>query len=300
VFITRPDETVALEHIPLTLEDVLHPEEGDYIVQTDAHDWDRVYLKEVFSAQLHDNPTAAVLADCGVDLNIPNVRHLCPDIAVFFNVKRHIDWNIFDVAAEGARPVLFVEVTSRSTRKNDLGTKVDYYHRAKVPLYVIADAVGRGAKRRIKLLGYQYEQKAYKPILPGEDGRIYLEPVRLWLGITRDRHTGFLRLACFDPGTGLELGDYAAVSQALAEARALAEAQSDARALAERGRAQAEARAEAEAQARIEADARAQAETRARIEAEARARAEAQARAGAEARIRELEAELKRSRGRRH
>ncbi len=243
VLITRPDGTEALDHIPLTLEDVLHPEEGDHIVQTEAHDWDRVYLKEVFRARLDDNPTAAVLADCGVDWNIPNVRHLCPDIAVFFNVKRHIDWNIFDVAAEGARPVLVLEVTSRSTRKNDLGAKVEFYHRAKVPLYVIADAVGRGAKRRIKLIGYQYERKTYKPILPGEDGRIYLEPVRLWLGITRDRQAGFLRLACFDPDTGVELGDYTAVSQALVEARALAEA--------EHRRAEAEAQARAEAEARI-------------------------------------------------
>ena len=30
----------------------------------------------------------------------------------------------------------------RSTRKNDLGVKLNYYHRAKVPVYVIADATG--------------------------------------------------------------------------------------------------------------------------------------------------------------
>ena len=90
-----------------------------------------------------------MISDHRVDWNIPGVRPLAPDVAVFFNVQRRDDWETFNVKAEGAIPALVVEVTSRSTRKNDLGIKVDYYHRAKVPLYLIADAVGRGAKRRV-------------------------------------------------------------------------------------------------------------------------------------------------------
>ena len=46
-----------------------------------------------------------------------------------------------------------------------------------MPLYLIADAVGRGAKRRVELIGRQYARKGYKLITPGEHGRIYLEPV---------------------------------------------------------------------------------------------------------------------------
>jgi hypothetical protein len=44
-----------------------------------------------------------------------------------------------------------------------------------------------------------------------------LAPVRLWLGLTRDRLGGFVRLACFDPETGQEVGDYTAISEQLAE-----------------------------------------------------------------------------------
>jgi hypothetical protein len=44
VRVPKPDGTEALEQVPLTLEDVLHPELGDTIVQTDAHDSDRAYL----------------------------------------------------------------------------------------------------------------------------------------------------------------------------------------------------------------------------------------------------------------
>lgn len=216
VSITRPDGTEAFEQIPLTPEDVLHPEEGDFILQTDAHNCDRVYLQGAFKVGLRYDPTAVVLADCGVDWNIPNVRPLCPDIAVFFNVKRHIDWNIFNVAAEGATPALVVEVTSRSTRNNDLGIKIEYYHRAKVPCYLIADAVGRGEKRRVELICYQYSRQRFRRVAPDENGRIYLDSVKLHIGVTRDRLAGYERLACYDPKTGEELGDYTGLAEAYA------------------------------------------------------------------------------------
>ena len=31
------DGTLVVEQVPLTLEDVLHPQEGDYVIQSDAH-----------------------------------------------------------------------------------------------------------------------------------------------------------------------------------------------------------------------------------------------------------------------
>jgi colicin import membrane protein len=43
--ITRADGTRDFDQVPLTEEDVLHPKIGDFIVQTDAHDEDRIYLK---------------------------------------------------------------------------------------------------------------------------------------------------------------------------------------------------------------------------------------------------------------
>jgi colicin import membrane protein len=284
--VTRPDGSKAIDQVPLTQDDVLFPQEDDFIVQNTAHNADRGYLDDVFNGRVNDNATAIVLADCRVDWNIPGVRPLGPDIAVFFGVKRARSqhWDTFSVAVERAKPVLVVELTSRSTRKNDLGIKVDFYHRAQVPLYVIVDAVGDGAKRRIKLIGYRYTRKAFKLIAPRKDGRIYLEPLRLWLGITQDRRTGIMRLACYDAGTGLELGDYTAISQALAESEQL--------------RAKAEARADTEARARADAEERARTEALARADAEKRVRAEALARADAEERVRTLEARLKRSKAR--
>jgi hypothetical protein len=147
---------------------------------------------------------------------------------------------------------------------------VDYYHRAGVPFYVIADVLkDNGKERRIELSSYQRTPSRYKRVKPDKRSWIWLDPLRLWLGPTRDRLGGYNRLSCFDPDTGQRLGDYSEISNALAEARALAKAQSAARASA-----------------------------KARPTAEARLRAEVQARAKAEARIRELVAELKQSRAR--
>jgi flagellar biosynthesis GTPase FlhF len=186
---------------------------------------------------------------------------------------------------------------------------VDYYHRAKVPYYVIADVKKEGeTERKIQLISYRRTPTRYKLVKPDPRGWVWLDPLGIWLGVTRDRIGGFNRLACFDP-TGQELGDYGAITKAL-EAESKARADAEARAEAEHRRAEAEhrraeaehRRAQAEAQARTDAEARAeverrqaQAEARARTEAEARAEAAILARAEAEARIRELEAAIKRS-----
>jgi len=291
VRVEGPDGSVSLNQVPLTLEDVLFPEMGDFIVQTDAHTGDWTYLRVVFKARLAGDASAVVVTDCRVDWNIPGVRPLGPDVAVFFDVKRRRDWATLDVAAEGARPVLVVEITSPDTRQNDLVSKVDYYYRAGVPLYVIADAKDEHDQgRRLELIAYRHTPQGYERIAPDARGWIWLEPVRLWLGVRPDGRLGYDRLACFDADTLEEIGDYTAISKALeieAEARAQAEAQA---------RVATEAKARAVADARLAAQAKAQAETRAAL-AQSTAQAEAEARAQAEARIRELEAELKRLTG---
>ncbi len=275
VRVVGPDGIETFDQVPLTLEDVLFPEEGDFIVQTEGHVGDVLYLRAVFKAQLAGDPTAKVTTDCRVDWNLPGVRPLGPDLAVFFGVRpRRRTWATFNVAAEGARPALVVEVTSPETRKNDVGPKLKFYHRAKVPLYVIADATEHDDERSLKLTAYRYAPRGYQKIAPDAQGRIDLEAVGLLLGVTRDPGSDLDRLACYDPLTGKELGDYTALKQAHEQAEAVAR----------------EAKRQAQAarrQARIDAQARA--------EAEVRAEAEAKARAEAEARIRELEAELKRS-----
>jgi colicin import membrane protein len=172
------------------------------------------------------------------------------------------NWSTFDVAQEGVRPTLILEVTSPETRRFDLYEKVDHYDLAGVPYYVIVDAVERRGTPTVRVLGFERAGAAYRALTPDARGWLWLEPLRVWIGV-RDGE-----VYCFD-AQGRQLGDYAdLVTQVIASEERVAEA------LAE---------AKAQAQAWMNAEARA-------AEAEARA-------AEAEARLRALEAELRRLRG---
>ena len=101
-------------------------------------------------------------------------------------------------------------------RSNDVGIKVDYYHRAGVPIYIIADArYENTGNRRLALIGYRRTPKSY------EKSRRSSRPdlarvLGVWLGISQDRITGFDRLACFNAETNEEIGDYTAITRAFA------------------------------------------------------------------------------------
>ena len=277
-----PDNPSHLEQVPLTLDDVLHPEVGDFIVHSDLHETDRMYLTAVLRAH-------------------------GPDVMVIPGVRKRRNWSTFEVAVERARPALIIEIVSLDARENDVVIKVEQYARAGVAQYVIVDDTGRGGTRRLRLLDYRLEGTAYRLQAPDADGRVHLAIADVWLGIRRDH------VVCYD-AAGREIGDYVTVVRQAAKAEARAkqaaarakeaaararqeaaarEAEAAARAEAEeRARREAEAR-EAEARARQEAEERAQREAAARVEAEARARQEAEARE-AEARARqEAEARLR-------
>lgn len=258
------------KRVPLTLEDVLHPRFGDVHMLGDPHDDDCNYLKDVLKCRHADRPSVVVLSECGIYWDIPGLRHHAPDLAVIFGVKERKDFKTFRVRVERVRPSLIVEITSPKTRVNDVKTRVKQYAQAGVPHYVIADMEEDEGRRRLKLIAYRLVGSSYRRVALDRRRRAWLKPVGLWLRVKRSPETGGDRVVLIDPETNRELGDYTQI---------------------DRDRAAAEARAVAEAQARA-------AEVQARAFAEARAIAEAEARATAEARLRELEAEMRRLRGR--
>jgi len=299
-FVLRPtpDNPRHLEQVPLTLEDVLHPEVGDFIVHNDRHETDRIYLTEVLRARLESSGVAIVLTDVRIAWDIPGLRAHGPDVMVIPGIAERQNWSTFEVAAEGARPALIIEITSPETRENDLERKVEHYAQAGVAQYVIIDDMGgRSRERRLRLLDYRLADGRYVAHPMDADGRVHLVIAGLWLGIEGDH------VVCYD-AQGVAIGDYVTVVRQAAEAAEWARrAEERARQEAERARQEAAARAEAEERARQEAErarqeaaARAEAEERARQEAE-RTRQEAAARAEAESRVRALEAELRRLRG---
>lgn len=265
-----PDGRVDFDQVPLTLEDTLHPEEGDFIVDNMAHHENADYLFDVLRGHFADRPDVVVVGDCRVDWGSTEIRPHGPDLGVFEGVGEHDRTaGTFRVAELGARPLLVIEVTSPDRLDNDLITKVDHYYRVGVPFYAVVDGRVRDGERTIELIGYVPGRKAYERVPLDKRGRLWLETVRLWLAAEGGR------VVCYDI-SGRHFPSYVDMMTEKREEERHERAKK-ARADAERERANAEkARAEVE---------------------KARADAEAQARQAAEAQLRELEAEMRRLRG---
>jgi colicin import membrane protein len=208
---TSAEGKVEYDQVPLTLEDLLHPQYGDAMPHNSVHDEDLLYLFDVAKKQAAGDATALVLCDVLVTWDVPGLRSHSPDLSVIFGVRQpEQPRTSFDVAAEGARPKLLIEIVSPNYRNNDVVIKVEHYHRARVPLYVIVDR--EEEEGPVTLIGYQYAPQQYEEMPLDAQGRLWLEPLRVWLG-TRGN-----RVVCYDGVTGQELGDYTRVSQDLAAA----------------------------------------------------------------------------------
>jgi colicin import membrane protein len=256
--VIRADGTKTVEEVPLTEEDLLYPEEGDFAVETPAHVVDFEYCHISLTSFYVEDPKVVVLGNCRVDYGVEGVRPLGPDILVIFDVREWLRRGTFRFAEEGGWPVLVIEICSPGSRNNDLERKVGLYYRVGVQKYVIVDR-GPEGDGPVVLTGYQRGRKKWKQLPLNEQGRFDLSPVPLWLGEEEGR------VWLYDE-TGRRLPDPVELSTALAES---------------------------ERKTQQEAKARKKAERKAR-EAEAHARAEAEARAALEQRLRELEGELRR------
>lgn len=197
------DGAPIIEQIPLTVEDLLHPQEGDQVTHWAENQRRRRYLCDIFEAQLRHDPTAVVLDDVRVAWDVPDLGAHGPDIAVILGVRERKNWSTFDVAQEGVRPALLIEITSPETASIDRSVKLEEYEVAGVPLYVIVDGVSRRRDTTLRILAYELTPVGYQPIATNGHGRIWLAPVRSWLGITDGE------LACFDE-TGQRLGNFVA------------------------------------------------------------------------------------------
>jgi Uma2 family endonuclease len=262
-----PDGREELEQVPLTLEDVLHPQEEDVIPQKSQHEMECAHLAAVLRARPAPEPILRVTVDCLIDWGVQGVRNHSPDVAVFVGLEHEPDLTegTFHLGPSGGRCLLVFENVSPHTRENDVVHKVREYHQAGVPLYILVDQEREDGPRRLRVFvdaPGQYEEAALDA-----QGRLLLPEFAVFLSL-RDNW-----LVLHDAENGRELGDYAQVSRALDAA--------DQRNL----------EMEHVLEVTIEATRK---ETKARLEAERVAEEQAKARQTAEERIRELEAALRR------
>ena len=202
-------------------------------------------------------------------------KYVVPDVFVVKGAKPYARRNYL-IWAEGRPPTVIVEVTSRTTKKNDLVDKPALYRRIGVSEYFLFDPTHDYLSPPLQ--GFRLNGAVYEAIPSEAEDSLTSRELGLRL-VPNGAELDFYRLA-----TGERL---------LSDAEAFEQAD-EARIQADEARIQAdEARMQAD-EARIQADeARMQADE-ARIQAEARAAEEAAARAAAEAEIARLREELAR------
>lgn len=257
-----PDGSYELIHLPLTLWDVLHPQEGDYIVQSQRHQAEVNYLADAIRARLASDEHALVLSDCGIFWDTPGLTYHAPDVAVIFDVEQPDQvWPSFHVKGQGVWPSMILEVvTPGDTRANDVVTKFIEYHKAGVPTYIIIDRKKEDDWPTIR--AYRAGPEKYEPLALDDRDCLLLPGIGLRLCSNQNR------VVLYDANTGEEVGDYAAITEALeAEAAARKKAEEQAREAREQARLAEQARQKAD-EARQKADDRLAAEQAARADLE--------------------------------
>ncbi len=285
-----PDGTEISEYRPLTILDVLFPEEGDEVSVRNRHTISQTYSYNAMRASSQHKPSMVVLKEMRIDLGLPGLRPVAPDAALVSGIKRpkNYNWSTFYVKDEGAKVEVVLEITSPGTRCLDmdpslltekelrlfeykkrehpgLRSKWEIYAEAGIAVYIVLDLPDDDAPEGTlpKLYVYCLNRLGFYDLCqPDTHGRVWIEAAKMYVGLGKDD-------ICWFHEQGHKVVDYTEMVQArrIAEERAeyvvqrLDEADERAREADERAR-------EAEELARLERERTREAEELARLERE--------------------------------
>ena len=237
--------------------EVYYPEsDGQPVAETDVHRTLMFELIGMLQAFFRADPHVYISGNLFLYYQEGDPRQVvAPDVFVVHGVRNH-QRRIYKLWEEGVVPAVVFELTSRSTRREDLRTKYALYERLGVTEYFLFDPLGEYLRPPCQ--GYRLQQGRYRPLAAGEDGSLWSAALGLAL------HGRGEQLRLYDPA-----GQRWIPTPQEAEERAQ----------------------EAEERASVEADARRVAEEQATVEAGARQAAEARM-AAAEAEVARLRALL--------
>jgi Uma2 family endonuclease len=246
------------EWIPLTADDLLDPQMGDEIPQTQAHSTSLLRLFYFLSWYYEHREDVTVTFDMKMFWGIPGLKEPSPDIAVIPGARKIGSRESFDVVKEGVRPGLIIEVVSdlaSELRRHEYVDKVEIYQQVGIPEYLILDPPTDFTQGL--WTGYRLGPDGrYRRIEPDREGRLLSETTGLLFGVDMDGKT----LLFCDARTGERLIDPHERLRRDDQARKAAE---------ERAIQEAEARRAAEEHLRLEIEQRKAAEAElARLRAE--------------------------------
>jgi len=164
------------------------------MAETDTHRRQMTYLLDALADHFRDDPNVYVAGNLFLYYQEGDpTRVVAPDVFVVKGVPRH-DRRIYQLWEEEKGPDVVFELTSRSTRQDDLGAKKGIYEMLGVEEYFIFDPLGEYLEPR--LVGFRLAEWGYR--------RMAEEPmVSQVLGLELRVEGEVLRLV--DPATGEKL-----------------------------------------------------------------------------------------------
>jgi Uma2 family endonuclease len=189
--VRQPNGEVVDQPIPLTPDDLLDPQLGDEVPQSDPHSIVATALYELLKR--HFAPLdVTVFFDMKIEWGIPGLPGPSPDVMVFRGLPQRKGRTIYRAAEERVLPCLILEVASFSDAEvynNDHVKKVEIYQRAGVPEYLIIDPPFP-PEDRLTLTGYRLASDGrYRRIKPDSRGRLHSETTGLFFAPSEDGST---------------------------------------------------------------------------------------------------------------
>jgi Uma2 family endonuclease len=161
--------------IPLQRE-VFYPEsDGKPMAETDLHIDELIYLRRALRHHFRDEPDVYVAGNLLFYYRQGDPSGVvAPDLFVVKGVlkKQRPKYLLWE---EGKAPCMIVEVTSKSTRREDLSKKKDLYERLGVEEYFLFDVLGEYLNPRLQ--GYRLRDGRYQALRPGPSSALVSETV---------------------------------------------------------------------------------------------------------------------------
>jgi Uma2 family endonuclease len=224
-YVRLPNGELDEQRIPLTLEDLLDPQLGDVVTQSEPHFGLMIALAELLRRHYESRDDVYVAGDMKMLWGIPGIPEPSPDIAVIFGVRNKLDPRTsFRCKREGTRPSLIIELVSSidsGTRNNDYEKKVKIYQRVGIPEYFIFDPPTPVTDERLLLTGYRLDAAGrYREVDPDSLGRLNSVTANLLFGVSDNGRSPEV----IDAATGKTISTPGQLDKArqAAEARALA------------------------------------------------------------------------------
>lgn len=168
-------------------QEIYYPEsDGEPMGETQLHAAETMYLVSALDEHFRDEPDVYVWGDMFLYYVEGDPRSvISPDVFMIRGVPKKVR-RIYKAWEEGGRlPCFVVEVTSDSTRTEDLIRKRALYERLGVDEYILYDPLSEYLDP--KLLGLRLVQGRYQPILLEPDGSLVSRTTGVTLQLEGDQ-----------------------------------------------------------------------------------------------------------------